>query len=116
MTPRRTSSHAVTLPSPEAVRASTLRLLGDEQRGKAISPADIARDIMGADEKVWRLGMKTIGRAVCDMAAAGEVMVVRKGRPVAPGEARGLWKLRRPFPGEEVPAAPTQPIDDDFDD
>lgn len=96
------SSKAVKLPSPQAVREKVLALLGEDKARSTISPSQVARALMGNDEKVWRLGMKTVGKTAAEMAEEGLIVIVRKGKPVRPGEARGLWRMRLRAADEEI--------------
>lgn len=110
------------------VKAATIRetLMGlalqKSATGALLDPTEVARAIAGKDEKVWRRLMKPIKDEVARLAEAGEIVILRKGQPVAPDRIRGLYRVRLLKEGEEKPvfaAAPegtAKPRDEDDDD
>jgi hypothetical protein len=61
----------------------------------SISPVDAARLLAGspADES-WRASLAPVRQAAMRLARAGAVDILRKGKPVAPEDARGVIRLR----------------------
>lgn len=84
------------------------------QRGA--DPGDIARAIVGKDEKKWRQLMKPIKDEAIRLARDGKVVLMRKGKPCDPNRLRGLYRIRLLAEGETVPTFEPLPADDDLDD
>jgi len=61
--------------------------------GKSISPNDVARALLPAH---WQRLLPRVRARAIRLAEAGALEILRKGRPVAPAEARGVLRLRRP--------------------
>jgi hypothetical protein len=61
----------------------------------SISPTDAARLLSGnPDDDSWRRSLSPIRQAAFRLARAGRIDILRKGRPVAPEDARGVIRLR----------------------
>jgi hypothetical protein len=62
---------------------------------KSICPTEAARALAGypADES-WRRSLTPVRLAAVRLARAGKIIMLRKGRPVAPEDARGVIRLR----------------------
>lgn len=58
--------------------------------GASISPTDVAM-AMGPD---WRSKLTAVRRAAVRMATAGQIDILRKGKPVEPATAKGVIRLR----------------------
>lgn len=82
--------------SPESLRAEILRAVHERGIGKTVCPSEIARNLAGTDEKVWRLLMQPIRRAASALSDEGLVVIRRKGRPVAPADLKGIYRLSLP--------------------
>lgn len=78
-------------PSQEALQAEILRQT--EQRGAdaSICPSEVARAL--AQE--WRPLMGKVRQAALDLQASGQIDILRKGKPVAADDVRGVIRLRR---------------------
>lgn len=76
-----------------------LSLLATLPAGKSIAPSDAARALAGhpADDK-WRASLSPIRLAAMRLAKAGHIEILRKGKPVAPADARGVIRLRLAIP------------------
>ncbi len=83
-------------PTPEALRDEILRAVHERGAGKTVCPSEIARTLAGSDEKVWRLLMQPIRRAAVSLVEEGRVVIKRKGRPVAPADLKGIYRLALP--------------------
>ena len=68
-----------------------------EARGpeKSICPTEAARALAGnpADES-WRKSLAPIRLAAIRLTRMGRIQILRKGKPVAPEDARGVIRLR----------------------
>ncbi|RIY01548.1 DUF3253 domain-containing protein [Aureimonas flava] len=83
-------------PSPETLRAEILRMVHERGAGKTVCPSEVARSLAGSDEKVWRLLMQPIRRVAAALSDEGLVVIRRKGRPVAPADLKGIYRLSPP--------------------
>ncbi|RSS57942.1 DUF3253 domain-containing protein [Streptomyces sp. WAC07061] len=72
-----------------------LDLLERRGPGTTICPSDAARAVYAADDDGWRALMEPVRRAARRLAAAGEVEITQRGRPVDPDRARGPIRIRR---------------------
>ena len=71
-----------------------LRLLASAGTG-SISPTDAARMLAGNPENdSWRRSLAPIRQAAMRLARAGQIDILRKGKPIAPEDARGVIRLR----------------------
>ena len=79
-----------------ALRAAILDLLESRGAGKSISPTEAARALAGSDERQWSRLMKPLRAVAIEMAKAGELVILRKARPVDPSDFRGVYRLALP--------------------
>lgn len=75
------------------IGAMILRLCAERGPGKSICPSEVARAIAGPDEKQWRLLMHPVREVAFGLAREGRIQVLRKGRPIAPEQARGVIRF-----------------------
>ena len=75
------------------LRAAILALASERGPAKTICPSEVARHLLGSDEKAWRLLMKPIRRETVALADEGRVVVKRKGRVVDPQDFRGIYRI-----------------------
>jgi hypothetical protein len=76
--------------APADIAAEILRQTTERGDQASICPSDVARAL--AVE--WRPLLGPVRRAACELARAGRIDVLRKGRPVEPDAARGVIRLR----------------------
>ena len=82
----------------EALEAEILRQTTERGVEKSICPSEVAR-ALSDDEATWRRLMGPIRAAAIRLALAGQVEVLRKGKPVDPtADIRGVIRLRKPAP------------------
>ena len=79
--------------SPEVLRNAILDLLKSQPLGKSISPTEAARFLTGSDERQWSRLMKPLRTVAVEMAQNGEILILRKGKPVDPSAFRGVYRL-----------------------
>lgn len=80
--------------SGPAIEAEILRQTTLRGAGKSICPSEVARALQPAEE-AWRRLMGPVRAAAIRLARAGQVEVLRKGKPVsAEEEIRGVIRLR----------------------
>jgi len=82
----------------EAIAAAIRAALAARRPGASLCPSEIARALAPA-EGVWRALMPEIRAVAARLAAAGELRVTQRGRPVDPLTARGPIRLSRPPAG-----------------
>ncbi len=75
----------------DEAEAAILRLAGDRGPGKSICPSEAARLL---DEVEWRSRLGEVRAAAARLSRAGRIDILRKGRPIEPGEMRGVVRLR----------------------
>lgn len=80
--------------TPEAIQAEILRQLAARGAGKSICPSEVARAL--APPEQWRPLMGAVRREAAALAGAGRLCILRKGKPVAPAEMRGVIRLGPP--------------------
>ncbi len=94
------------LPAGEkAIEAAILSHVAACGPGNSVSPSDIAM-AMGPD---WRTKLSAVRRGAVRLAQAGQIDILRKGRPVAPTEAKGVIRLRLHSPNADADAEPSDP-------
>lgn len=77
-------------PGPAAIEAEMLRRL--DATPKSICPSEVAR---GLEAENWRPLMHLVRQAAARLSAAGEVEILRKGKPIPPEAMHGVIRLRR---------------------
>ncbi|PZP44031.1 MAG: DUF3253 domain-containing protein [Azospirillum brasilense] len=85
-TPARAAS-----PDRERIAESIRRLATRRGAEKSICPSEVARELGGES---WRGLMRPVRDTAMELARQGEIEVLRKGKPVEPGEVRGVIRLR----------------------
>lgn len=81
----------------ETIRVAIMNQLEIVGPDKTVGPADIARGLMGNDEKRWRLAMKSIRRVAVALSHAGEATIRRKGKIADPEIFRGVYRIGHPM-------------------
>ncbi len=76
------------------VEAVILRLLAEAGPGKTVAPPDVARVLEPGPE--WHRMMTPVRRTAVALALAGRIVITRKGKPVDPGDFKGVYRLGLP--------------------
>jgi hypothetical protein len=77
-----------------AIAAEILRQATARGADKSICPSEVAR-ALAPEEEAWRRLMGPVRDAALTLAREGRIEVLRKGKPVDPGqEVRGVIRLR----------------------
>jgi hypothetical protein len=81
--------------SSDPAEAAIMALVTGRGPEKSICPTEAARALAGhpADES-WRAKLAPVRLAAARLAKAGRIEILRKGKKVAPEEARGVVRLR----------------------
>jgi len=78
----------------EAIAAEILRQVADRGAEKSICPSEVAR-ALAPEADAWRRLLGPVRAAAIALAREGRIAVLRKGRPVDPGQpVRGVIRLR----------------------
>ena len=77
--------------SDEAIYDRILELCGEAGSEKSIKPEQIAQSLLEFD---WQSLIKRVRRAAVQVANAGYIHIMRKGKPVDPDDFKGLYKVR----------------------
>ena len=67
--------------------------------GRTICPTDAAQAFARTrreDELAWRAHLSEVRRTAVRLASAGRLVIYRKGKPVDPGDFRGVYRLGLP--------------------
>jgi hypothetical protein len=92
-----TSPDAIT---PDAITGEILRQTAERGPTKSICPSEVARALEPEEDR-WRRLMGPIRAAAIRLARAGQVDILRKGKPASPdAEIRGVIRLRAPGGGQ----------------
>ena len=75
----------------DEVEAVILRLVDARGPDKSICPSEAARAL---DAVGWRSRLGEVRSASVRLARAGRIDILRKGKPIDPGEMRGVIRLR----------------------
>lgn len=78
-------------PSRDMLEAEILRQTDARGYAASICPSEVARALAGD----WRPLMGAVRDAAVGLVRTGRIDILRKGRPVAPDEVRGVIRLRR---------------------
>lgn len=79
-------------PSEEAMEAAILEIAAGTP--KTIMPEDAARALAG--ETDWHGLLPMVRRCAIRLAKDGRIVIYRKGKPVDPGDFRGVYRLGLP--------------------
>jgi hypothetical protein len=86
----------MTEPNEATITAEILRQTAARGPAKSICPSEVARALAGGDDGPWRPLMTPVREAAMALLKAGEIEILRKGKPVPPEQVRGVIRLRRP--------------------
>ncbi len=82
--------------SDTEIRQKIIELTAAAGPTKSICPSEVARDMVGKDEKQWRQLMKPIRAAAVALAREQEINITRKGKIVDPNDFKGVYRLKCP--------------------
>ncbi|WP_348645241.1 DUF3253 domain-containing protein [Methylobacterium sp. BTF04] len=79
------------------IAETILRLVSAREPGKTICPSEVAREIGGPQPEAWSAMMPPVRRVAVQMTKAGQIAILRKGKPVEdPENFRGVYRLAAP--------------------
>ena len=76
------------------IEAAILDLLSERLPGATVSPPEVARVLEPGPE--WHRWMSAIRRVAVELALAGRIVILRKGKPVDPTDFKGVYRLGLP--------------------
>jgi len=79
-------------PSEEAMEAAILDIVSNAS--KTVIPEDAARALAGEGD--WHGLLPMVRRCAIRLAKDGRIAIYRKGKPVDPGDFRGVYRLGLP--------------------
>lgn len=86
-------------PDDSLIAAEILRLTATRGPAKSICPSEVARALAGDGDGTWQPLMGRVRGVAQGLARAGQVEILRKGKPLPPEETpRGVIRLRAPGP------------------
>ena len=84
--------------SRQTIADEILRQTTARGADRSICPSEVARAL----DPDWRRLMAPVRRAAADLADAGRIDILRKGKPIPPQEMHGVIRLRwRPTGAQE---------------
>jgi len=79
-------------PAEEAMEAAILEITAGAS--KTIMPEDAARALAGEND--WHSLLPMVRRCAIRLAKDGRLVIYRKGKPVDPGDFRGVYRIGMP--------------------
>ena len=79
-------------PSPELISGAILRLTAAAGPAAAINPSDVAKEL---SPETWRSLLTSVRREAAKLATAGEIEILRKGKPVPVEALHGVVRFRQ---------------------
>ncbi|MDI7774866.1 DUF3253 domain-containing protein [Asticcacaulis sp. EMRT-3] len=71
-------------------------LLSQAREGESISPNDVAKAVHPeGGPKYWQRELPKVRAVILGLARKGQIDMLRKGKPVAPEDVRGIYRIRR---------------------
>jgi len=83
-------------PPAADIEATILTLTAQRGAAKSICPSEVARAL----RPNWQPLLGEVRRAACQLAAAGQIDILRKGSVVAPVDVKGVIRLRAAQPSQ----------------
>ncbi|MEP0520343.1 MAG: DUF3253 domain-containing protein [Hyphomicrobiales bacterium] len=75
------------------IDAKILELVSARGSNESICPSEVARALVGSDEKEWRLLMKPIRARAVELAQNDKIQIRRKGKRADPESFKGVYRL-----------------------
>lgn len=85
-----------TKPDDAAIESAMLGLVAERGAGKTVCPSEVARALGGPHPDGWGPLMQPVRRVAVRLAHAGQIAILRKGKPVDPDDFRGIYRLALP--------------------
>jgi hypothetical protein len=82
--------------SHKALSALLLKLAAERGAEKSFCPSEVARHVGGPHPDGWGPLMQPVRRAAVELALNGQLVILRKGRPVDPLDFKGVYRLSQP--------------------
>ncbi|MGA0607478.1 DUF3253 domain-containing protein [Phenylobacterium sp. VNQ135] len=86
----------------QEVENAIFDLLGKVAPGKSVSPEDVAKAV---DPAGWRRELGKVKPVAVGLARADRLRILRHNKPVNPEKFKGVWRMRLPMEGDQIPAA-----------
>lgn len=76
----------------EEIEAKMLELV-KAREGRNLDPTDVARALGGDKPEGWGPLMQPVRLAAIRLMKQGQIVILRKGRPVDPDDFKGIYRL-----------------------
>jgi hypothetical protein len=86
----------------DPVETAIFDLLSKVPPGKSVSPEDVARAL---DAEGWRRELGKVRAVAVGLGRAGRLTILRHNKPADPDKFKGVWRMRLPQEGDQIPAA-----------
>ena len=80
----------------DQIGATLIGMARDCGHEKSFCPSEAARRIAGDHPDQWGPLMQPVRKAAVQLALAGRLMILRKGKPVDPLDFKGVYRLSLP--------------------
>ena len=77
----------------DAITETILTLTRERGNEKTICPSEAARALTGPDPDIWGAMMPHVRKAAITLAREGRVVIYRKGKPIAPEDLKGVYRI-----------------------
>ncbi|MGY6532090.1 DUF3253 domain-containing protein [Glycocaulis sp.] len=83
--------------SKDTIETAILTLVEQRGPGKSICPSEAARAVWPEE---WQKRMREVRAVAVGMARKGQIVILRKGKPVDPEDFKGVYRLSLPAADE----------------
>ncbi len=83
-----------------SIESVILDVLDKLPEGKSVSPEEVARAV---NPDAWRRQLGQVRATAIGLARQGQLVITRHGKPANPDKFKGVWRMRRPQPGDVIP-------------
>ncbi|WP_188608586.1 DUF3253 domain-containing protein [Chelatococcus reniformis] len=80
------------------LEAAVFALIDRRGPGKTLDPTEVARAVGGMHPEGWGPLMQPLRRILAALAKDGRIVIYRKGKPIDPGDIRGIYRIGRAPP------------------
>ncbi len=82
------------LPEEGVVEQAILQMAGEAGPASSVAPTEVAQKVFS--EADWQRALPVVRRVALRLAREGRLVLLRKGKMVAPEELRGVYRLAVP--------------------
>lgn len=82
------------LPEEAVVERAMIEMAGAAGPGGSVAPTEVAQAVFPVPD--WQRALPVVRRVALRLAREGRILILRKGKPVAPEDLRGVFRLAAP--------------------